>query len=246
MASRDQRGELERELRGGIFQGLLHGLQGAEPAFRRFETWSEVAALISEGARRDAGKDTLLRAIFRGHRQSGDSGWRAVLLLVFWHELEGILRLKRHWDRDGEQLWSNVVWAFMQVITRIDERRRPNGMIQKVVNDTIHRLYEEYSREWRRCRREMPTDPEEIASLLGSGKNDAAGNQLAQEAAVRRLRRYVTEGHLRETDFFLLLGTCVYGSPVAEYARQVGVSYEAARKRRQRALAVLRKLEGRG
>jgi hypothetical protein len=73
---------------------------------------------------------------------------------------------------------------------------------------------------------------------------DLAGIERREirDMATRRLREWLAEGTLTQTDFLLLIGTRVYGAPLKRVARHLGLGYEAAKKRRQRSEAVLRKL----
>ena len=65
----------------------------------------------------------------------------------------------------------------------------------------------------------------------------------AQELEIRRLREHVEAGRITEADYLLLVGTRVYGKPVADYAREKGLAYQAVKKRRQRVEAVIRGFE---
>lgn len=244
-----EREQLERELRGRAYQALLVTLREEEPFLHRFKAWAEVTAFIADGGGRDGQKDVVLRPILRAHRADADPRWLTILLGIFWPRLEWIHRLKRRWDRDANELSSNLTWVFMQVVCRIDVDHRPHRLTQKVVNDTIHRLHDEYRREWDRSHREVLTDPEKLQDIPGGSEGiglTEAELREAENAAIRRLRGHQAEGRLSEADFFLLVGTFVYGRSLAEYAREVGLPYEAAKKRRQRALATIRRHEACG
>ena len=69
--------------------------------------------------------------------------------------------------------------------------------------------------------------------------------QLRREHAVEvdRLQAHRDAGRITEADFFLLLGTRLYGKSVADYARDFGWSYQNAKKHRQRAEARIRRFE---
>ena len=94
--------------------------------------------------------------------------------------------------------------------------------------------------------REFTADPEEIDALAGGVEGiDFAGIELreAQEIEIERLREHLDAGRITEADFLLLIGTRVYGKSVADYAREAGLDYQVAKKRRQRAEAVIRRFE---
>ncbi len=85
---------------------------------------------------------------------------------------------------------------------------------------------------------------------LRAGKAVQIGQQICdglrevQENEIERLRQHMDTGRITEADFLLLVGTRVYGKSVADYAREAGMNYQAAKKRRQRAEAAIRRFEG--
>jgi len=245
-ASRDRdREQLEQEIQEPSYQGLLRRLQEDEPFLRRFGDWAEVLTYMREGTSQDPRKDDVLRPIFRAHRKDGDARWRTVLLAIFWPGLASIHRQKRTWDPDPEELWQNVQWTFLRVICRVDVDRRPNRLVQKVVNDTIHDLYEEYQRTWERTNPERRWDDEIHVLAVGHGIDfDRIALEELRVAELKSLRAHFTAGNLSEADYLLLVGMRVYGESVADYARRARLGYEAAKKRRQRAEATLRRLGG--
>jgi hypothetical protein len=245
--SRDRDCErLERELRTNDYQNLLERLQRNKPFLQQFRTWADVIAFMRSGTSTDPRKDEILRPIFEAHTQDKDPHWRAILLVIFWPGLESIYFQKRRWDADPRERWQNITWAFLQVLCRIDVRQRHDRLVQKVFNDTVHRLYDEYRRTWNRTNRELATDPEDIEALAGGVDGiDFTGIELreAQEIETQRLREHLQADRISEADFFLLVGTRVYGQSVADYAREAGLDYQTTKKRRQRAEAVIGRFE---
>jgi hypothetical protein len=245
--SRDRdRERLEQELQTSEYQRLLRRLQKKEPFLRQFGTWTEVIAFMRNGTSTDPRKDEVLRPIFAAHAGDEDPRWRAVLLAIFWPGLESIHFQKRGWDADPDERWQNITWTFLQVLCRIDVTRRPDRLVQKVFNDTVHHLHDEYRRAWNRTNREFTAEPEEIDALAGGVEGiDFAAVELreAQEIEINRLREHLNAGRITEADFLLLVGTRVYGQSIADYAREAGLDYQVAKKRRQRAEAVIRRFE---
>ncbi len=242
---RDRR-DLERELRTDEYQGLLEYLHRKSPFMRQFRTWEQVVASMRRGTSTDPHKDKILRSIFRVHGEDQDPRWRTILLMIFWPGLKSLSHRKWHWDDDPAELRQNVIWTFLRVVSRIDVDRRPVRLVQKVVNDTFHHVYEEYRRRWRRVRRELASDPDDVKWLGGGAINidiDAIDLRRAHEREVTRLRGHLDAGLISESDFLLLVGTRLYGETVAEHAREVGLDYEVAKKRRQRAEARIRRSE---
>jgi len=95
--------------------------------------------------------------------------------------------------------------------------------------------------------REVATDPDELEKLVGAVEGidlDAMDAWEVRQAEVVRLRSHMKAGRISEADFHLIVGTRLYGKLVREYAAEAGISFEAAKKRRQRAEAAIRRYEG--
>ena len=247
MRPRDEdRERLEQELQDRAYQALLRKLQREHRFLRRFHRWADVIVFMRHGTSKDPRKDEVLRPIFEAHAQGRDPRWRVILMAIFWPGLESIHGQKRHWDPDPDERWQNVTWTFLQVLCRIDVTRRQDRLVQKVYNDTVHHLYDEYRRTWNRTNREFTADAEEIDALVGDVEGiDIASIELreAQGIEIRRLRAHMDAGRITEADFLLLVGTRVYGTSVADYARKRGLGYQVAKKRRQRAEATIGRFE---
>ena len=237
---------LTRELQSSEYQGLLRRLQRTEHFLRQFTTWADVIAFMRAGTSRDPLKDEILRPIFRTHHEDRDPRWRTILLVIFWPGLQSLSCKKRHWDDDPDELWQNIVLTFLQEVSRLDVNRRPARLVQKVVNDTIHNLYEGYGRRWRRTNREVPMNPQHMEGVTTGCDGvdiEAIDLRTAYQQQVSRLQEHLSAGRISEPEFFMLLGTRLHGSSLAEHARAVGLNYEVAKKRRLRLEERLRRLE---
>jgi hypothetical protein len=172
-----------------------------------------------------------------------DRRWRTILLVIFWPGLESIHWRKRGWDPDVEERWQNIVWTFLQVVCRIDVNQRSDRLAQKVINDTVHRLYAEYREIWKVKRLEITPENGDLDFMVGDSEGiDYAHIALryAQRAEIRRLKKHMEEGQISEADFLMLVGTRVYGKPLLDYSKEKGLDYETIKRRRLRAEAVIR------
>jgi len=246
-SDRDQdRERLEREVGGETYTSLLLKLQETDAFLRRFRTWADTIVFMREGTSNDPRKDEVLRPILKAHAADKDPRWLSVLLAIFWPGLGSIANRKAGWDTDADERWQNVVWAFLQTVCKLDTAKRPDRLVQKIINDTFHRFHEEYRRSWNRSEREVATDPKQFEDQP-SGDDDLVLDEIdrrsKQEAEIKRLEEHMEAGRISEADFLLLIGTRVYDKSAAEYAREVGMNGELARKRRLRAEAAIRKFE---
>ena len=244
-ASRDlDRDQLQQQLQTAEYQTLLRVLQRGTPFLRRFHTWADILAFMRNGTSQDPRKDEVLRPILESHAKDEDPRWRVILLAIFWPGLESIHFQKRDLDPDQEDRWQGIVWIFLQVLCRIDVELRSSRLVQKVFNDTVHRLHDMYRRTAAQTDQEISVEPEEIEFLAG-GAEDAAFTAFElceeKEPEILQRRTHLEAGRLSEGDFLLLVGTEVYGLSVANTARLAGLEYQLAKKRRQRALAIIRR-----
>lgn len=234
------------ELGSETYTVLLRQLHQAHPSLRRFGTWADVIALMRAGSPEDPVKESVLLAILQAHAEDKDPRWRAILLAIFWPSLDAIFNRKESWDANEDERWQNVLWAFLQAVCCLDVSKRTDRIVQRIVNSTIHRLHDEYRRVWNREERETPTDPEQLEELVGGCERtdfEAIDRRTKQDAEIKRLREHADAGRISEADFLLLVGTRVYGKSAGQYAREVGMSGDLARKRRLRAEAAIRKAE---
>ena len=241
MGFRSDYERLLASLKGAEYQELLRDLQGRQPLFRRYDSWDAVIMEMRRGTSRDAIKDDILRPIFAAHAKDEDSRWRSVLLVIFWPALVAIHARRIAWDLEPGELWQRIFWCFHQTICRLDGRARSHGLPQKIYNDTFHRLYADYARDWERSSQEAPLD---LVEAWRDPRADisALDDRIDGEEQIRRIRALVNHGQLTETDFRLVVGTLVYDFSLEESAKRLGLGYEAAKKRRQRALAKIRPL----
>jgi hypothetical protein len=227
---------LEREVQSKHYQNRLLELAATTKPLQGAASWLAVKRFMQQAHSTSAGDD-ILCAIFERHREDGDPAWRTILLLLHWHVLELIWSRARRLDDDGVARWANVEWVFLQVICRLDVRQRPEGVARKIFNDTCHDLRALYRSE--RLEADAPWlqdddgNPIDISDWdRGFAEVDEAHDRAALLQLLDGLRR---TGLLSEVDYLLLVGTEVYGRSLLECAAEAGLSYEAAKKRRQRA-----------
>ena len=240
------RERLDQELQTDEYQMLLKDLGRRSLFFRQVATWVDVIAFMRSGTTKDLRKDEVLRPILTAHAEDEDPRWRTILLAIFWSALESIHFQRRRWDSDDEDRWQTIVWVFLKIIHRLDVKRRPARLFQKILNDTVQHYYDEIKKAWPYRDHEVLAGPEVIEFFAG-GTYDMGFAVFEfreeKEPEIRRLREHMEAGRISEADYLLLVGTKVYGASVSDYAREVGIDYQVAKKRRQRAEATIKRFE---
>lgn len=221
---------------------LLANIAASCPEFQTFQSWAAAAMHIHALPADSSEKDQLLSGVFLAIQSHGTAGYQAVLLALVWPELKRIHAGKIYWDKDSENRWANVVWAFLEAVERFDPAVRTTGITRKLFNDTIHRLYKLYKSEWDLLEAELPTSPDEIlnqhdrpeeASLL------AAAPESPGDFAIANLRSHLDAGRIDQLDFQLVFDTRAQGKRLADCAAESGLTYQAAKRRRTRAESLI-------
>jgi hypothetical protein len=224
---------------------LLLDLGRAEPAVARFADCRALVAFFHGAGGNHADKDLVLAAIVRAHARDRDPRWRSVLLAAFWPGLESLLVRRSHWDQDPDEVWQDLMITFLEVLCRLDPAKRSDRFAQKIVNDTAHRLHDRYERRWRlqapetaMSMKELPrrADPRCTPERLDA----SIDLRELQERGTALLQRHREAGTIDDTDMAILVGTRLQGLTVADMAGRLGMTFDCAKKRRQRAEASIR------
>ena len=146
---------------------LLMDLQHRRAFLRRFTTWADVLAFMRSGTSKDASKDEVLRPILAAHAADGTIGGGPSCSCCSGRGCVRSIQ-EEAWDSDDpDELWQRIYWAFHQSVCRIDIARRRDHLVQRIYNSTIHRLHDDYRRDWLRVERETAADPAEITERAG-------------------------------------------------------------------------------
>ena len=233
---------LEREVCRPLYTPMLAELQHRASEVAQLSSWPAVAAFAQELGVRGPDADVILRPLVEMHRAAADNRASTVLLLICMPELAGIHRAHRRWMPGTRRRWQLVCECFVRSLARLDPALRPQRLGQKLLNDTARGFYDECAREWARSARFETVDPDDLAAFVGA--EDPAFEDFEQrhmrDRAARRVRSATAAGAICRRDSLLVLGTRIYGFGLRGAAELLGIGYEAAKKRRQRAEARLR------
>jgi len=234
-----QLAQVEREISGREYQQLLEQLKVGRPVYRGYKSWLEVVASLRATRLRDPATEELLRAVLGSHHENHDQLFRTILFAAFGPALLWIWRGKASWDSDDLNRWGNVYEAFFDAVRTLDPDEIPTGLAQYIFRRTLYGVRNHYRRSWRRDRRFVSLD-----ELVAAGEED--GCRMEQACPVdqldegRRLLESLIRDGLSPTDALIVVATRIYKDTLPEIAGDLGLTAESAKKRRQRAEAVLR------
>lgn len=235
--------ELEREVQSPVAEAkFLEYVARLPPEMAAgLAGWSNVRAILRALGVKTEAADPVLRPLIQ-MLQAADGGESAgIALYIFWFPISATCR--RFWRLDDpDRLFSQATWDLLRAIHQIDLNCRMSRIGMKIVNDVTHGVRAWYRREQKRfpaliVEDDEPDPYEELHSHYGE---HLIAEQLIDRAwTVARLRALAEAGAISRADFQILLGCYVYGRPLEEMARHLGVEYQAAKKRRQRAVKKL-------
>lgn len=216
--------------------------------FAGCHSWSQFEMQVNQVGLRSSAADPLLTWLLPRVRDRPQE-YQGVLLLLSWESLVALRGYRRGLDPDHAALWSNITWALLHAAGRMDRVSRTQLLGVKLVNDTDNHVRDHYARERRLQSKTKRVSDANEGSSAGSKLRDRGADDPAFAAVDTRhddawARAYLSDlverGLLDRTDYLIIVGSYIYGRSLGELAARFGLSQEATKKRRQRALAYLR------
>ncbi len=213
-----------------LFESLIRGEAAFEP-FRDLEGFVRFMEVRSEDSY--ALKDDCLLAIVR-HVQSTVNPDAGLCLLTYLLApgLQAILRDLVVRGNPLMEAWSDLWWAFFQTAMSYPVVRRTSKVAANLLLDTRHRVV--------KARRDEASLQRQFETLERQDSGDEPETRHPAWDRARTLIDKEDTAGLKDADLTILLGSRVYGLDLKEIAERLGISYEAARKRRQRIERMLR------
>lgn len=223
----DIRKEWESCLRTPEVQALFETLQREEGAFAGFTDIEAWLALMKQRtpehfALQDACLWTLVRRV---QQRLETQASLSLLTSLLAPGLQIILGEAVRRPKPLLELWSEVWWSFLQKILKYPLERRPQKVAANLMMDTrqhLHRLWQ--------------PDLTNMESLEEVDEEDLAVEPQFDDPLQAQARALIEgeDADFTEDDHSILIGTRVYGEDLRDVAHRLGISYDAARKRRQR------------
>lgn len=217
------RGRLRRELRAWAAD---------EPALARFESPDRLIGFLWDRRAASVEKDRVLLALLRLARQESSASRIVLQAMLPGLKTLAAAMLKRHPERgdpalEREELWQVLFVEMLERIKTYPLERRPGSVAANLILDVKHAVLAEAQRA-RAAAGELPLDeplePDEQALRPRPGVD-----------VEEPLRRAVQAKAITAVDAELLLLVDVDGVALREAAGRVGLSYNLARIRIQRA-----------
>lgn len=228
---------LEMDTGCGGSLDLLRQLQSRVPAIGACQTWREIARFIRPNTTDDTLRERILAATLQLHRRHRDQQSAQVLVLLMWQVLVRSHRVGWSWDRDGEDLWQNTMLQFLRVLAECDPPCSRVSHLTRVFHKTVGRVRKQYQRAWRlaAAERAMLNAMNANQFVVHHAGFNCVDDEDELQHGLALLHRGVESGLIRETDRDLILTAGQSGISLRNLSKKIGISYDAAKKRRQRA-----------
>ncbi len=232
-------------------QDRLYRLQHEFPAgpFADFTSWAAARHWLEARGLGGVEADLVLRPVLHMAQQTMDETWHDVLLILFWRRLAQISAWLSAVEVDRSERDSQIVWAFLKALRKIDLQRRPERIGLKLTNDTTHDVRLHFARQRKALDGTTPilaTGEHDfgVAGVVDPGREDSGFASIEMERdrdlASSQLMALAARGRISRADALILIGCHLYGRSLQEMAAELGLPYETTKRRRQRAADYLR------
>lgn len=204
---------------------LYDSLKGTSEVLTRFSSLEEAVRFLHDRTSGDyPAKDAILRGFVETYQRTNPHRPGLLLLGALGPGLSHLFHQHAgRWPNlEDAELWAQITASFLEVAASYNLVRRPHRVAKNLLLDTLRRTL-----RWLHAHHGQ-------AKALG-GRRVSVDVTIEMIEAMPYLQALVRRGVLDDEDAAILLATRIVGERLPTVARQRGASYEALRKRRQRA-----------
>ena len=240
----------------------LNLIKERHSALKAFADVEELLETLRDKAGHPETKDAVLLALLEEHQQENGGGPFTLLAVAMFPVLDRIYRNRVQRAKEHDDLWGQVVGAFVEALDRYPTERRPSRVAANIEGDTMGAMRRANVRETRDAlaRQQLAENTRPfVAEIESVDPGSLSEQQLSwgdfiepgQEAPIEPDQGEMREAEtavaglfdsvqLSEQDRFLILGVQLYERTLGDLASELGISREAAKKRHLRAIRRLR------
>lgn len=234
---------LERDVQSNEVLQIFSSLQEHYPVLRRFRSAVDLVKQMHEKKIGSYGeRDEIITILVKEYQKtSANSALGSLLTMLFWPAIDHIYNSKKGHVADKQELWSQILWVFTNVILQYSLSKRPVKLAINIKLDTLMKVHRWLRKEskYRTVITLVESEKDLDKSPASERRNTWAEHELNQ--AQTFLWQFVDEKVITEADYYLILGTRVYGELLKDYATEHGFGFEAVMKQRQRAEKAIQK-----
>jgi len=238
------RSELENELKTQTLRDEFKRLKEKHPPIESLRTPQELIEFLDTGGDYNQ-KDEVLAILIKEY--GGESPLRVagtVLILSFLPVIKNIYFSQCHNYDDCEELLCTIQCCFLEAAQNYPLDKRPRKIAVNLKFLTIRSfldmqsaLYEanDVQKLLLNEAEKYSPDAEQLSEAYPGIAPAAVNDDESVEVTIRNYRVFMDAGIINEDDFKLVVDTRIYGRDTREVANEIGISIEAAWKRRKRA-----------
>lgn len=199
-------------------------------------------------------KDSTLLAYIKEYQATRIDACLVFLEAAMFPALDHLFCSKLRPGMNLDDFWSEIQWAFLKTVVSYPVDRRISRVARNLQLDTLNSIC-----KWQRIESMSWQTVKKIKTVFKGHETEIRNGALnpwdllvdpkpghdwdhddAQDA-LRSLSPLIEKGVLSKDDGYLLVGCHIYGKKLAALAKELGLTREAAKKRKQRAERAIRK-----
>jgi hypothetical protein len=246
------RAELYRELKTEAMQQFFIRQRYKNPLIKPFTSPGALIEYLHDRENPNLKqKNAILGSLIAAHQKDKNPIWKPLLSIIFWPAIEWVFFRQRNPYTDNDDLFLEVYWAFCEVLWTYPVKKRPHKVASNLKFEVLNLICQQQKKNWQhqyisQLAQQTSRLLKDKILALSTPDITAWDKPKEEELTKEDYRKLLSSGAITETDYLLLVGTKVYGRSLKELAREHNLSYEAAKKRRQRAERAARGLKKNG
>ncbi len=161
-------------------------------------------------------------------------------MAIFWPILIAIHRKSARYDSEyPDELWQKIYWYFSETIQSTDLQDREYPIASRIYLKLKDSVRDSYRSDWKHQKRLLNIDDDPFKNLIG----DDPSVKVRVRDWISYFQYLQRKGLISEIDYHLIIGSVIYGESLHDCAFDLGLTYEIAKKLRQRALKKIRDIQ---
>lgn len=202
-------------------------------------------------------KDSVLLTLVSEQQKIPQDCLQTLLCLSLWPGLDHLFNRFKSFSSEPEELWGELQWAFFQVIASYPTQRRIHNVAGQILLDVKKQLYRNHIN----AQKEKAAQ-QRLAEIYLANEKDIETGSISiydlteahdsynptplddEEIALGKslFQKLTQQNIISDADAELLILTVLKEIPIRDAAQILNISYDAAKKRKQRVLRVVRNL----
>lgn len=216
---------------------LLAALKRASSIQIPYNDWYGLIEHFKKRGYENGEVDEIIRSIIRIGRDHNDNRWITILIAILWPTLISVYTKGLHYDfLRPDDLWQNIHWFFIRSIYNTDLEDQDYPVAIKIYYKIRGFVRDAYKSEWSYQKHFLDIDETYLEDFI----DKKYATEMRIRKWISRLHDFQRKGIISEIDYHLIVDNLIYEESLHDCAFDLGLTYENAKKHRQRALKKIR------